>query len=287
MAALRFAPSPNGQLHLGHAYSALLNYELAQKTGARFLIRLEDIDTTRCTQALAKQCLDDLRWLGLTWEEPVRVQSHHFADYRTALNRLESLGLLYPCFCTRRDIGQHSHAHDPDGAPLYPGTCRHVSDSESRARIDSGTPYALRLRMDEALKIAATPLTYPRLTSFRRPADTTKAQPARWGDAIMARKETPTSYHVSVVFDDALQHITHVVRGADLEAATDLHALLQSLLGLPTPTYHHHALITHNGDKLSKSKNSPSLASLRAQGTTPDEVRNMLYIERAVAELLK
>ncbi len=269
----RFAPSPNGRLHLGHAYSALLNYRLAGQQGGRFLLRIEDIDTTRCTPEFTQHVLGDLRWLGLNWEEPVRVQSEHFADYRQALAPLKTKGLVYPCFCSRTQISAVSTGTDPDGAPLYPGTCRAISRADAQARIGKGERHSWRLDMRGALAAAPGPYEGTRfaLPSFMQ--ETFTAQPQRWGDVILARKETPTSYHLSVVVDDALQGVTHIVRGADLEAATDLHLLLQKLLGHAAPLYHHHALIkSGEGEKLSKSRHSETLADLRAQGATPEEV---------------
>lgn len=262
----RFAPSPNGRLHLGHAYSALLNEQLATQMNGRFLLRLEDIDTVRCTPELTQHCLDDLRWLGLRWEEPVRQQSHHFADYTAALEQLKTRGLVYPCFCSRTEIAAASTARDPDGAPLYPGTCRKQANASQRLH----EPHSWRLDMATALKAMPGPHSYQRF-----PANMpVLAQPEHWGDVILARKETPTSYHLSVVVDDALQKVTHVVRGQDLEAATDLHVLLQALLGLPTPLYQHHALIREEaGEKLSKSKGSETLADLRKKGLSPADVR--------------
>lgn len=274
---LRFAPSPNGRLHLGHAYSALLNAQLAAQWDGRFLLRIEDIDTTRCTPELMQHALDDLRWLGLSWEDPVRIQSQHFDDYMHAAEALHARALLYPCFCTRQDVAQHSHGTDPDGAPLYPGTCAHLAPQEAQQRIAAGTPHAWRLLMQHALAQLDTPLTYPRMDITNNVVGIVPADPARWGDVVLVRKETPTSYHLSVVVDDALQGITHVIRGKDLEAATDVHVLLQRLLGLPTPRYHHHALITApEGDKLAKSKGSESLADLRSKGLTADAIREML-----------
>ena len=275
---LRFAPSPNGYLHLGHAYSAWLNATLAEAMGGRFLVRIEDIDVTRCTPELTEACLYDLAWLGLSWEQPVRVQSEHLDDYAAALNRLKARGLLYPCFCTRRDVAAASMEHDPDGAPLYPGTCKPLPEDEAAHRMAEGEAHSWRLDMQRALDaITSTPLHYERFWLDTGEREPVRAQPQRWGDAILARKETPTSYHLSVVVDDALQGVTHVVRGKDLEAATCLHRLLQTLLDLPTPRYHHHALLTTEaGDKLSKSKGHEALKDLRERGVLPLEVREML-----------
>jgi glutamyl-Q tRNA(Asp) synthetase len=282
----RFAPSPNGRLHLGHAYSALLNAELARRWSGRFLLRIEDIDVTRCRPELEGGIYEDLAWLGLAWEEPVRRQSEHFGDYGAALDRLKARGVAYPCFCSRKEIAAAVAAReaasgeprprDPDGAPLYPGTCRVLPRAARERRIASGEPHAWRLDMAKAVAMAESSLSY-----IRFGIDTAEvvvaARPERWGDAVVARKEIPTSYHLSVVVDDAIQGVTHVVRGEDLEAATDLHVLLQRLLGLPTPRYHHHALIRdEGGDKLSKSLLSESLAELRARGVAAEEVRRRL-----------
>jgi len=261
----RFAPSPNGHLHLGHAYSALLNAAEAKHTSGRFLVRIEDIDTERCTMALAEQCLQDLAWLGLQWEEPVRVQSEHMADYRTALDTLDARGLLYPCYCSRREIAQATDPtrRDPEGQILYPGTCRGVARSLN-------APHALRLDMKKASALAG-PL------SFVESEAEIAIDPAAWGDVILARRDIGTSYHIAVVVDDALQGITDVVRGRDLFAATSIHRLLQELLRLPAPRYRHHALIgDETGRKLSKSAGDRSLASLRAEGITAADIRREL-----------
>lgn len=274
----RFAPSPNGYLHLGHAYSALLNAALAQERHGRFLVRIEDIDTTRCTPERAEACLRDLQWLGLRWEEPVRFQSRHFDDYAAALTRLRTSGLLYPCFCTRNDVAAASTRQDPDGAPVYPGTCKHLGADTVAQRMAAHMPHCWRLDMERATaRTDATALHYRRFNPHMGETAQVMAQPQRWGDAVLARKETPTSYHLSVVVDDALQGVTHVVRGEDLEAATCLHRLLQALLNLPCPDYYHHPLVkTPTGDKLSKSKGHEALQDLRAQGATPADIRRML-----------
>lgn len=282
----RFAPSPNGRLHLGHAYSALLNAELAHAWGGRLLLRIEDIDVARCRPEFADAIEEDLRWLGLAWEHPVRRQSEHFAEYEAAFIPLAERGLAYPCFCTRGQIAaavaERERAtgepwpRDSDGSPLYPGTCRPLPRTTAQARIAAGESHAWRLAMDAARARAWPDGAYVRF-DLDGHEETVSTAPARWGDAVIVRKEVPTSYHLSVVVDDALQGVTHVVRGADLEAATDLHVLLQRLLGLPTPRYHHHALIREEGGlKLSKSLGSTALADLRAQGTTPREIREAL-----------
>jgi glutamyl-Q tRNA(Asp) synthetase len=289
-AVLRFAPSSNGRLHLGHAYSALLNAGLAQRWGARFLLRIEDIDVTRCRPEFEAGILADLAWLGLDWERPVRRQSEHFGSYRAALQVLEAKALVYPCFCSRSEIAAAVAAReresgatwlrDPDGAPLYPGTCRAVPGAAVARRIAAGEAHAWRLDTARALEQAPPPLAYTRFAPDGA-EEAVAAHPARWGDVVVARKEVPTSYHLSVVLDDAAQGVTHVVRGRDLEAATDLHVLLQHLFTLPTPHYHHHALIRDEaGSKLSKSLLAESLDDLRRRGVTRSEVHRMLGFPR-------
>ena len=285
----RFAPSPNGRLHLGHAYSALLNADFARLHQGRFLLRIEDIDITRCRPEFETAICDDLAWLGLHWEAPVRRQSEHFADYHAAFLRLKGRGGVYPCFCTRRDIAEtiacraaesgQDWPRDPDGAPLYPGTCRDMPTDEADRRIAAGEPHAWRLDMATLEKLVPGP---HRFQTFDREGrvDIVTVQPWRWSDAVIVRKETPTSYHLSVIVDDALQGVTHVVRGQDLEAATDLHVLLQVLLDLPTPLYHHHGLVLDpTGDKLAKSRQSQSLAELRAEGVTPQAIWRRLGLD--------
>jgi len=280
--ALRFAPSPNGRLHLGHAYSALLAHDTARAMGARFLLRIDDIDTARCTPDYEQAIYDDLAWLGLSWEAPVRRQSEHFATYRETAEDLRERGLLYPCFASRKQIARAvaesgASACDPDGAPLYPGLYRDAAPETVAPLIAEGRPYALRIDMARALAaVDRAALTYSVFDLAGGARDDT-ARPERWGDAVIVRKDTPTSYHLATVVDDALQGITHVVRGTDLEAATDLHVLLQRLLGLPTPAYHHHRLILdESGRKLSKSAGDLSLAALRAHGAKPEDIRGMV-----------
>lgn len=278
----RFAPSPNGYLHLGHAYSALANAEYARRMGGRFLVRIEDIDTTRCREDLVAASLEDLAWLGLSWEKPVLRQSAHFSRYRAAAVDLEAMGLLYPCFCTRNDIAQASGGspmRDPDGAQVYPGTCRHLDAATREMRRASGDPFALRLDMTAALARIGGRRFGWREASGERLETVTEitAHPEKWGDVVLVRKEIPTSYHLSVVLDDALQGVTHVVRGTDLYEATAIHRVLQALLGLPEPFYHHHALIRDEaGGKLAKSAASKPLRALRAEGVTPAEIRERL-----------
>jgi glutamyl-Q tRNA(Asp) synthetase len=277
----RFAPSPNGRLHLGHAYSALLNLDFAARFGGRFLLRIEDIDLARCRPEFEAGIYDDLSWLGLAWEKPVRRQSEHFSDYQAAFQRLREWNVVYPCFCSRTDIAAAAREagrsrRDPDGSPLYPGTCARLGPDVRGARIAAGEAHAWRLDMRAALAAAPGPFGYRRFDRAGA-VDEVVADPVRWGDAVIVRKEIPTSYHLSVVVDDALQGVTHVVRGTDLEAATDLHLLLQGLLGLPSPAYHHHGLIRDPaGDKLSKSAKAEALADLRARGVTAAALRRQL-----------
>lgn len=286
----RFAPSPNGELHLGHAWSALVTWEAALAAGGRFLLRIEDIDITRCRSEYEAQILDDLAWLGLEWEEPVRRQSEHFDVYARALEKLQEMELLYPCFATRKEIADavvaagKPHPVDPEGAPLYPGVCKGVSKAEIEARKAADEPFALRLDMDRALGAAASRSGTRTLTFTETDADgegcrVVTVDPARWGDAVIARKDVPASYHLAVVVDDAFQGVTHVTRGRDLYAATDLQRLLQVLLGLPEPLYHHHRLITDSsGRKLSKSHKDLSLATLRKKGVTRAGVRRLTTV---------
>ncbi len=281
----RFAPSPNGRLHLGHAYSALLNFDMARAAGGRLLLRIEDIDKARCRPEFEAAILDDLAWLGIAWERPVRRQSEHLDDYRAALARLETMRMTFASFESRAEIAhlvadRESFARwprDPDGAPLYPGTARQMPEHERAARIARGGPYAIRLDMDRAMEWVGA-LVWSE--TGRGPAGehgSVAADPAAWGDVILGRKETPTSYHVSVVLDDALQGVTHVVRGQDLFWATSVHRVLQALLDLPAPTYCHHRLILDaEGRKLSKSTQATALRELRGQGATPADIRRMV-----------
>lgn len=271
---LRFAPSPNGLLHLGHALSALVTWNAAALLGGTALLRIEDIDAERSKPEFTAAIFDDLAWLGLDWPEPVMHQSQRMDVYATAGNHLRDQGLLYPCFCSRSEIAATATATDPDGAPLYPGTCRHLDRGLQIERLERGDPVQFRLDTAAAIERVGL-LTFtvvgPLVTD--RP-QIRHARPARWGDVVLQRKGTPTSYHLSVVVDDAAQGITHVTRGRDMEDATDIHALLQMLLGLPAPIYHFHRLILDDeGRKLAKSKGAESLAALRARGWTPRDVR--------------
>ena len=281
-AVFRFAPSPNGALHLGHALSAFVTHDMATKMSGRFLLRIEDIDAGRCRPDFEAQMLSDLAWLGLKWEKPVRRQSEHFETYKQALGKLKAMGLLYPCFASRKEIADHANPgqNDPDGAPLYPCLHKTLTADEVQRRKDRGEPFALRIDMEKAVETAramtGAPLNFTEIDPVSGEAKTIAADPARWGDAVIARKDVPTSYHLSVVLDDALQGITHVTRGRDLYAATDIHRLLQGLLELPEPLYHHHKLLMGgDGRKLSKSHKDKSLASLRAEGASPQDIRRM------------
>jgi glutamyl-Q tRNA(Asp) synthetase len=289
-ATFRFAPSPNGYLHLGHACSALLNFDLAREAGGRFLVRIEDIDAARCRPEYEAAIFEDLRWLGLSWEQPVRRQSEHRDDYAAALSRLDAAGLIYPSFESRAEIARlvalrercGPWPRDPDGVPLYPGDAKALAAADRAERMASGEAHALRLDMAAALLLAAArdpkPLTWgeigagPGGAASRIPTD-----PAAWGDVVLGRKGMPASYHLAVVVDDALQDVTHVVRGRDLYHATSLHRLLQHLLGLPQPVYHHHRLVCDSeGRKLSKSTAATGLRELRAGGATPADVRKLI-----------
>jgi glutamyl-Q tRNA(Asp) synthetase len=280
----RFAPSPNGYLHLGHALSALTDFEMARAMRGRFLLRVEDIDPTRCRPEFEAAMIEDLRWLGVEWEEPVRRQSEHLDAYRAALDKLEARGLVYPSFESRAEIARlvserEAKAHwprDPDGAPLYPGNAKTLAAEERARRIAAGEPYALRLDMNAAIARTGA-LTWVEVGSDpTEEHETLMAHPEAWGDVVLGRKETPTSYHLSVVVDDALQGVTHVVRGEDLQASTSVHRVLQALLGLHAPHYHHHRLVHDaEGRKLAKSSQATALRELRAQGKTPEDIRRL------------
>jgi glutamyl-Q tRNA(Asp) synthetase len=276
----RFAPSSNGYLHLGHAYSALLNSDMAHSSGGHFLLRIEDIDVDRCRPEFEQAIYQDLSWLGLTWETPVRRQSKHFSDYANALQTLKNRSLIYPCFCSRGEImsavaGKPNWPRDPDGSPLYPGLCKHLSREERARRLASGLPAAQRIDMDAALAEVSFELDWRDFGAGS--ANRIAADPALWGDAVLSRKDIHASYHIAVVVDDALQGVSDVVRGEDLFMATHLHRLLQLLLDLPTPTYYHHTLLRDaSGQKLSKSTRAKSLRTLREEGLSPAGARRKL-----------
>ena len=282
----RFAPSPNGRLHLGHALSALTNEALARRFGGRLLLRIEDIDLTRCRPEFVEGIEGDLAWLGIRFEPGFRWQSTHFEDYAAALASLRRRGLIYPCFCSRQEIRNVVAVReaetgrlwpvDPDGAPLYPGLCKGLDPREAARRVGAGEPHVLRLDMAAAITASGQPLSYT-VFDLEGGEHPVPVAPERWGDVVLARKDVPTSYHLAVTVDDALQGVTHVVRGRDLEAATDVHVLLQSLLGLPTPLYHFHRLLLDDeGQKLAKSRDSQSLAALRESGITAADIRQRL-----------
>ncbi|MGB7967539.1 MAG: tRNA glutamyl-Q(34) synthetase GluQRS, partial [Methylocella sp.] len=277
----RFAPSSNGYLHLGHAYSALLNFDMARVAGGRFLLRIEDIDIERCRSEFEQAIYEDLGWLGLAWETPVRRQFEHLSEYASALARLSAQGLTYPCFCSRGEImhavaGRTGWPRDPDGSPLYPGTCKHLSREEKHRRISAGQPAALRVDMQAAIAKAGRRLAWREMGQSAQTREVA-AEPSVWGDTTLSRKEIPASYHIAVVVDDALQGVTDVVRGEDLFLATSLHRLLQALLDLPAPAYRHHALLRDAlGQKLSKSSRAKSLRTLRQDGLSAAAIRKNL-----------
>jgi glutamyl-Q tRNA(Asp) synthetase len=282
MIVTRFAPSPTGFLHLGHAFAALAAYEAAARSSGRFLLRIEDIDSARCRPEYEQAIRDDLRWLGLAFEEPVRRQSEHFDDYAAALKTLGDKGLLYPCFCTRKEIAEEiaraaSAPHGPDG-PLYPGTCRRLSAEVREERIASGASFALRLDSERAIATIDRPLSFgERGLGPDGETGEQAARPALFGDVVVARKELPASYHLAVVVDDALQGVTLVTRGHDLFPATHIQRLLQACLGYEPPFYAHHRLILDaSGRKFSKRDHSVTLDSLRRQGASPDTIRSSL-----------
>jgi glutamyl-Q tRNA(Asp) synthetase len=261
----RFAPSPTGLLHLGSAYAALVAWRRAREAGGRFLLRIEDIDQTRCRAEYVAAIEEDLRWLGLDWDGPIRRQSEHVSEYRLALDRLAGMGLLYPCICSRADIAAAGSApQGPDG-PIYPGTCRPPN------YVDAAGPHALRLDMEAALALTG-PLTW-----FEEGEGRLACDPAAFGDPVLARKDTPSSYHLCVTHDDALQGVTLVTRGADLRPATSLHRLLQTLLGWPEPAYAHHPLLLGpNGQRLAKRDGATTIRAMREQGMGADEISGRL-----------
>jgi len=272
----RFAPSPTGLLHLGSAHSALLAWSLARRAGGRFLIRIEDIDRQRCRDAYARAILDDLTWLGLDWDGEVRVQSRHFEAYGAAVRRLAARGLLYPCFCTRAEIAREIAAignapHGADG-PLYPGTCRNVPERERAARLAAGEPHALRLDIAAALASVPGPLLCEEAG-----APPIVADPAPlFGDVVLARRDTPASYHLCATHDDALQGVTLVTRGEDLRPAMHLHRLLQALMAWPVPRWQHHRLLRGpDGGRLAKRDGAAAIRALREAGHSPASVRAM------------
>jgi glutamyl-Q tRNA(Asp) synthetase len=281
----RFAPSPNGFLHLGHAYSALLNFDSARESGGRFLLRIEDIDAARCRPEFEAAIVEDLRWLGIAWETPVRRQSDHLDLYREGVGKLAAQGLIYPAFESRADIARlvaqreatAPWPRDPDGAPLYPGTATSLTPQQRTRLLESGAPFAWRLDMAAACARAGELSWTEQGEGPGHETGTVTARPLAWGDVILARKETPTSYHLSVVIDDALQGVTQVVRGQDLFQATSVHRLLQKLLELPEPAYRHHRLVLDEaGHKLSKSTRATGLRELRAAGAAPADIRRLV-----------
>jgi len=283
-AVFRFAPSPNGPLHLGHALSAFINQDMADSTAGRLLLRIEDIDLTRCTPDFEDAIYRDMEWLGISWEKPARRQSEHFDEYQAALQQLIGRGLVYPSFMTRGEVKTMVASHeaagvpwprDPDGSPLYPAEDRELSEVERAERLSAGLRHAWRLDMRRALEAAGSNLSWT--DTGEGDHGIIPADPAAWGDVILSRSDAPSSYHLSVVLDDALQGVTHVVRGLDLFHATSVHRLLQVLLGLPEPAYHHHRLVTDaSGRKLSKSEGDTGLTELRAKGLSVADIRQLV-----------
>lgn len=283
----RFAPSPNGELHLGHAFSALLNLKQAREAKGKCLLRIEDIDTVRCTPELEKQMLEDLEWIGFEWDEPPRRQSEHFDEYRETVDQLLATEIAYPSLLSRTEIRKTVAAlrqsgepwpDDPDGAPVYPGKERTLSNAQKTKILASSQSFNIRLDVSKALLRSGARLSWLETGTGKQQA--IAANPARWGDVVLARKDVPASYHLCCVMDDARQGITHVTRGKDLYEATAVHVLLQSILGLPSPVYHHHALISGtDGRKLSKSEKSKSIRQLRLDGATSGHLRAMLLPE--------
>ncbi len=275
---VRFAPTPSGYMHLGHAYSALIAWANARAEGSRFLLRIEDIDRSRCRPAFEQAIFEDLAWLGIDWHRPVRRQSENMADYAGALKALGEKGVLYPCFCTRSEVraeieNADAAPHGPDG-PHYPGTCRDLSRAEQNRRIRAGKAHALRIDMQKATTLAG-PLTW---TDRKR--GEIQADPLSAGDVVLARKDVPTSYHLAVTVDDHLQGVTLVTRGWDLFHATHVHRLLQALLGLDTPVYYHHPMITDpNGVRLAKRTRAVTLRALRNARKTAGDVRRMIELD--------
>jgi glutamyl-Q tRNA(Asp) synthetase len=280
----RFAPSPNGPLHLGHALSAFLNDDMAKAADGRLLLRIEDIDLTRCTPEFEAGIYADLEWLEIEWEQPVRRQSEHFSEYQAALDSLIERGLVYPSFLTRGEVKTRVAAYervnrpwprDPDGTPHYPADDRDRSEDERGTMLASGLKHAWRLDMHRAMDLIGEPLFWTETGDERK--GEILAEPAAWGDVVLSRSDAPSSYHLSVVIDDALQGVTHVVRGLDLFHATSVHRLLQRLLNLPQPAYHHHRLVVDGeGRKLSKSQGDTGLAELRAKGLSAAGIRRLV-----------
>lgn len=285
----RFAPSPNGRLHLGHAFSALLNQQMANELDGKLLLRIEDTDLTRCTPVLEQRMLEDLEWLGINWDEEPTRQSDNIATYESIIETLQDEGLVYPAFMSRSQIKATIAREeengiiwptDPDGSPLYPNYDRKLLVDERESRIENGDAYALRLDMEKALQFINSDLHwFENCEGPNSEIGVINADPAAWGDIILSRKDAPASYHLACVTDDAMQGITHVVRGRDLFWSTSVHLLLQQLLGFPTPQYHHHDLILdENNNKLSKSNNDTSIAQLRETGATVMDIKKMIGI---------
>ena len=279
----RFAPSPTGGLHLGHAMAAIVAFDMAKSAGGKFLLRIEDIDVGRTRPEFETAIFEDLEWLGLSWETPIRRQSEHMVDYKNALMRLDEMGLLYPCFCTRKEImaeieqsqsAPHLQSQGPDGPP-YPRTCLNLAVSDVESKKSENVPFALRLNMKKAMEVAKK--MSPLVWKDENKGEIT-AQPEIFGDVVLARKDIPTSYHLAVTLDDHIQGVTMVSRGNDLFLATHLHRLLQGLLSLDTPVYAHHKLMENeDGSRMSKREKSMTLKSLRESGLQPSDIRKLVY----------
>ena len=278
---LRFAPSPNGYLHLGHAYSALINARIAERVGGKLLLRMENIDSNRCKAEFETAIIEDLAWMGVRFDGEIRRQSDHLSDYDAALARLVAAELAYSCFCTRSQIARAVEnrtgwSRDPDGSQIYPGTCRLLSGAERQRRTNARRPFALRIDIEKARASIETELVW-REFGEGETERLTRAEPQAWGDAVLARRDIAASYHIAVVVDDHLQGVTNVVRGKDLFHATALHRLLQTLFGWSAPAYHHHDLVRdERGDKLSKRTAAKSIRSLRREGMSAQEIRRRL-----------
>ena len=287
----RFAPSPTGPLHLGHAYAALFAHDMARMLGGTFLVRVEDIDTGRCRPEFEDAIFEDLRWLGLKWEEPVLRQSTRMKAYGLTLQKLAGMDLVYPCFCTRKEIvaeieraGHAPHAgEDGTDGPPYPGICRKYNKADRRELFEANSPYVLRLDLLKAMVRAEQENADRPLSWLDTEAGEVACDPSSLGDVVLARKDTPTSYHLSVVVDDAFQDVNLVTRGRDLFTATHVHRLLYALLGLPVPRWHHHRLmLDETGKRLAKRDEAHALAKLRADGASPEEVRAMTGIDKTL-----
>lgn len=285
MLVTRFAPSPSGYLHLGHAYSAILAYEIAKKNNGKFVLRMEDIDTSRCKRKFEEAILEDLEWLGLAWSNPVRRQSEHLTYYQEALHKLQNMGLIYPCFCTRKDILAEitlaTEAPHNRASFIYPGTCRHLSNNIRKTRIVNNVSHSFRLDIQKALELSK-PIYWEEF-----PQERIRVQANYFGDIIIARKDIPTSYHLAVTLDDHVEGVTLVTRGEDLFESTHIQRLIQFLLGLRVPTYRHHRLLkTSKGERFAKRDRSLTLRNLRESGCSPDSIWKAMLNENGISQFI-